>query len=530
MSGRRRRGSGSVHRRGDRWRVRLWLPDGREVSRTVATREEAHRLLRALRVEALAMEREGRFEPPEEPREDTLATWGTAWMERREGRVASPHKERSRWRCYVEGTPLAGMPLSAIGTEHVAAWLDGLEAHPRKPAPGTCNLALALVRKALADARRLGKIRTNPAEGVTMQRKAPQRERAFLTAEELRAVVACDAIPLRARCCYVFAVLTGLRPGELWALRWGDLSLDGARPEVTVRRSHDRDTTKGGRVRAIPLLPGALLALATLQVLGDFSTDPDDLVFPSPRGLQRRRDDDHGWSSRKVRGEPRVGHRELAGVRRAVDFYGFRHACASLLTMGELTGKPVEAVSVQRWMGHASIATTMRYAHLAPDYLHRVVAPLRDAPDPLPDPLPARIEGKASGVPRLETSTPGGTRTHDRRIRNTTGNAAPQGVSVHRPSNGPSIEPPEGDLEGVAMALLRAVDEGAPAADLARALAVTVLASSPPGSPRWSAALAVMEGGALRTRRAVMLAGEVLGDGESVSLTDGFPNARGMTR
>ncbi len=91
------------------------------------------------------------------------------------------------------------------------------------------------------------------------------------------------------------------------------------------------------------------------------------------------------------------------------------------------------------------------------------------------------------------------------------------------------ISPPAEGLEGVALALLAAVDEGAPAADLARALAVAVLAVEPPGSARWSTALAVMEGGALRTRRAVMLAGEVLGDAECSS-PEALLHARRCTR
>lgn len=527
---RRRKGTGSVHRRGEGWRIKLRLPNGREVSRTAPTEEAARALLKALRVEALAMERRGEFEPPPEPAVETLATWGEAWLDRRETRIASPRKERSRWNCYVVGTPLAAMPLREITTPDVVKWLDGIERGPRKPSPATCRLALALVRRALADARLLGMIDTNPAEGVPVRRGA-QRERLYLTAEELRAVVHCDAIPLRARCCYVFAALTGLRPGELWALRWGDLTTEGDRPEVTVRRSHERDTPKGGRVRAVPMVPAVLLALATLRALGDFTTEPGDLVFPTTTGLQRPRDDDHGWSSRKVRSVPRVGHRELAGVRRGVDFYGLRHACASLLTMGDLTGAPVEAVAVQRWMGHASIATTMRYAHLAPGYLHNVVAGARDtggAPGatlyPTPDATP--IRGNADPVPPSFSSTLEGTRTPDRRIRNAPGNAAPQGVSAHLPSIRPPIEPPAEGLEGAALALLRAVDDGAPAAELARALALAVLATEPPGSKRWTAAVAALEGGPLRTRRAVALAGEVLEGAECVS-PDGALYARG---
>jgi integrase len=234
--------------------------------------------------------------------------------------------------------------------------------------------ALNLVRKCLGDARRAGHIDTNPAQGLRPQRKDPERERLYLTVEEIAAVAACEAIPLRARCCYRFAVYTGLRAGELWALRWGDVTLDGARPEVIVRRSHDRETTKSGRVRTVPLLPGAREALSDLRTLDDFSTEADDLVFPAVRGGQRLQNDDHGWSSRKVRGSARVGHREMAGVRRDVRFHDLRHTYASHLAMGTWTQRPLETAVVQRVMGHREIKTTLRYAHLAPNFVHDAMA------------------------------------------------------------------------------------------------------------------------------------------------------------
>jgi integrase len=45
-------------------------------------------------------------------------------------------------------------------------------------------------------------------------------------------------------------------------------------------------------------------------------------------------------------------------------FHTFRHTCCSRLVQ---RGVPI--VVVQKWMGHATIQTTMRYAHLAPDSL-----------------------------------------------------------------------------------------------------------------------------------------------------------------
>lgn len=67
-----------------------------------------------------------------------------------------------------------------------------------------------------------------------------------------------------------------------------------------------------------------------------------------------------------------------------------------------------------------------------------------------------------------------------------------------------------GPLRGLALDLLRAVDEGLPAGAAARELAVEVLRRSAPDTAAWTKAVDVLEGGPLRARRAVELAGLVL--------------------
>ena len=57
---------------------------------------------------------------------------------------------------------------------------------------------------------------------------------------------------------------------------------------------------------------------------------------------------------------------------------------------------------------------------------------------------------------------------------------------------------------------LSAVDDGHPIGAPARALAVEVLRSTAPDSPPWHLAVTVLEGGPLRARNAVELAGRVL--------------------
>jgi hypothetical protein len=75
-----------------------------------------------------------------------------------------------------------------------------------------------------------------------------------------------------------------------------------------------------------------------------------------------------------------------------------------------------------------------------------------------------------------------------------------------------------------AATLLRAVDEGLPTREPARALAITVLRKAHPDSRAWALAVAVLEGGPLRARNAVDLAGEVVD--ASVSFSGALVQAR----
>ena len=76
-------------------------------------------------------------------------------------------------------------------------------------------------------------------------------------------------------CLFATALYTGMRKGELLGLRKEDVDLDARL--ITVRRSHDRDTTKGGHADAIPIADraGAVPRAA-------IAASPSELVFPRP--------------------------------------------------------------------------------------------------------------------------------------------------------------------------------------------------------------------------------------------------------
>ena len=120
------------------------------------------------------------------------------------------------------------MPLAKLRRSDVAAWVADLVDDDL--APTTVTRCLAALKKALADAVAEGLITASPAAGVKPPRP-DQIERRFLTLDELNRIEAVMAT--RWRLVVPFAACTGLRIGELAALRVVDLNL--AAREVRVR-------------------------------------------------------------------------------------------------------------------------------------------------------------------------------------------------------------------------------------------------------------------------------------------------------
>ena len=83
---------------------------------------------------------------------------------------------------------------------------------------------------------------------------------------------------------FLTAAFTGLRLGELLALRWRDVDFAGA--TIRVRASYaggELTTPKSGKVRAVPMAPDVASALAQLGRREDGLGD-DDLVFVGETG------------------------------------------------------------------------------------------------------------------------------------------------------------------------------------------------------------------------------------------------------
>jgi integrase len=203
---------------------------------------------------------------------------------------------------------------------------------------------------------RLGLVKVNPCTNIDLPR-SPREEMLFLSAEDVRRVA--EAIDPFYRCLVYTAAYTGMRAGELLALRRQDIDL--LRGVVQVRRAlkdvggelRFGDTkTNTARTVSLPKFLREMLA----EHMGGLPPGADELVFQSKTGKPLR----HNLFYR--RHFKRTVRAVLPASLHALRFHDLRHTCAALSVAA---GAHVKLISAR--LGHSSVQITLdRYAHLFP--------------------------------------------------------------------------------------------------------------------------------------------------------------------
>ena len=245
------------------------------------------------------------------------------------------------------------------GIEAVDAQAEQLRAfiaaeHRRGLSPKSLQRRLSACRSFYGWLLKHGRIKASPAAAIRAP-KAPRKLPQVLDPDEVKVLVEVPTdvpLGLRDRALLELFYSSGLRLGELCALRWHDLDLDDGL--VTV-------LGKGSKQRSVPL--GSFARKALVEWRASSGAGRDAPVFPgrngpiTPRAVQYRL-------------------RQLAqrqGLFKRVHPHLLRHSFAShvLESSGDLRG-------VQELLGHADISTTQIYTHL--DFQH--LAKVYDAAHP----------------------------------------------------------------------------------------------------------------------------------------------------
>jgi integrase len=266
---------------------------------------------------------------------------------------------------------LGQMKLRKLSPMHV----QGLcrEMQDRGLSARTVQYAHAVLHRSLEQATRWGMVGRNVAEDVDLP-QVKREEIRPLNRDQTRALLKA-AEGHRLEALYIVAVHTGMRPGEMLALKWDDVDLDFGALQLNRALSDGEFTApKTARSRRrIKLTTGSVKALRChrkrqleerMQRAGLWQDQ--GLVFPSTVGTP-------------------LNHRNLvrsfkallkcAGLPPTVRLYDLRHTCATLL----LT-RNVHPKYVQELLGHASIVLTLdTYSHVIPGMDGGTASAIEDA-------------------------------------------------------------------------------------------------------------------------------------------------------
>jgi integrase len=209
---------------------------------------------------------------------------------------------------------------------------------------------LTVLHGLMGRAKRVWKLPRNPVSDVEKPTQVRSTEIEVFSTEEIQALVRAAASEQDAA-IYLTAAYTGLRRGELVALRWRNV--DFARRHIRVTASYTEralSTPKSGRTRSVPMAPAVAEALARLANRR-VAVAEDDLAFPAAVG---------GYLDASALYRRYKTTLKQAGLR-SLRFHDLRHTFGT-----QVVGNPaVSILQLKEWMGHADIDTTMKYLHYA---------------------------------------------------------------------------------------------------------------------------------------------------------------------
>jgi integrase len=372
---RRGRGDGSIYWRESRkrWIAELPLEDGKTKYFSGKTYAEAQRQLNQAKLE----QQQGKLATG--PKR-TVRQFLEHWLEN----IHRPNIRVNSYRIYRQLLDNHLLPalgqyqLQRLSPQHI----DELYAQKRKDgfAPETIRAIHRLLRRALQDAVRWSLVSSNVCDKVTPPRQVKFESQA-LSAEQVKQLLeVAKGSPIEV--LLTLALTTGMRVGEMIALRWADIDFQDGSLQVrhTVSRVGKRFQENGlvendpkteSSRRKIVLPQFVLEALkrhreqqAEMREKAGDAWQEKDIVFSNHLG---------GFLERVNINTMLKGLLKQAGLP-AIRIHDLRHSAATILLKMNVNPKQVQVL-----LGHSSIVITMdRYSHVLPDMQRGMMDQLDD--------------------------------------------------------------------------------------------------------------------------------------------------------
>ena len=212
------------------------------------------------------------------------------WQPLREGTWRESTKSTNEELLKIVTDRFGGDALEDVDSVALQTWLNSIAKTRSGSAVRHCRIFL---RSIFAEAVIQKRIEMDPARLL----KVPKLRavlRPYLDMTEVRALLTASmpfGMITRDTCLLRLLLTTGLRPSELFALRWKCIDLEQGTLSVaeTVYRGKVRafgKTTEEGEVARLALPPEAVMALQQQWEIAQYGEygDPDDFVFPNVDG------------------------------------------------------------------------------------------------------------------------------------------------------------------------------------------------------------------------------------------------------
>lgn len=296
-----------------------------------------------------------------EPSTDSVSDYFEHWLKSIELTVKPGTVNRYRQNVTLYVVPVIGtVPLAKVTPLAIQRLVNDLVSSGRSPA--SARLCFAVMRRAFGQAVKWKLIAWNPCTGVDVPRGASPEMQTWNLEDANRFLSAVADMPLAA--FWQLALVTGMRRGELLALRWQDLDLD--RGTLAVRRTMAEDMQRkwtygepksaaGRRAITVPApMVASLKAHRARQnerrlALGEGWNDA---------GLVFDRGDGTPYNPVRISNSFRALNARLGLPR--IRFHDLRHTAATLMMADGVHPK-----IVQERLGHSKVSMTLdRYSHV----------------------------------------------------------------------------------------------------------------------------------------------------------------------